>query len=63
MPGGHLAGFQVIEVFPRVSVGRVAWDAIGALFIVSGAFGLFRRESSRRSAATGSHRVGRGSSS
>ena len=44
MPAGHLARFQVVEYLRAFLYGRVAWDAIGALFIVSGAFGLFRRD-------------------
>jgi cellulose synthase/poly-beta-1,6-N-acetylglucosamine synthase-like glycosyltransferase len=44
MPAGHLARFQVVEYLRAFLYGRVAWDSIGALFIVSGAFGLFRRD-------------------
>jgi cellulose synthase/poly-beta-1,6-N-acetylglucosamine synthase-like glycosyltransferase len=44
MPVGHLARFQVVEYLRAFLYGRVAWDALGALFIVSGAFGLFRRD-------------------
>jgi len=44
MPAGHLARFQVVEYLRAFLYGRVAWDALGALFIVSGAFGLFRRD-------------------
>jgi cellulose synthase/poly-beta-1,6-N-acetylglucosamine synthase-like glycosyltransferase len=44
MPAGRLAGFQVVEYLRAFLYGRVAWDALGALFIVSGAFGLFRRD-------------------
>ena len=34
----------MIEYLRAFLFGRVAWDAIGALVIVSGAFGLFRRD-------------------
>jgi cellulose synthase/poly-beta-1,6-N-acetylglucosamine synthase-like glycosyltransferase len=44
MPSGRIAGFQVVEYLRAFLYGRVAWDSIGALFIVSGAFGLFRRD-------------------
>jgi hypothetical protein len=44
MPSGQLAAYQVIEYLRAFLFGRVAWDAIGALVIVSGAFGLFRRD-------------------
>src|SRR4029078_2791403 len=40
----RLAAYQVIEYLRAFLFGRVAWDAIGALVIVSGAFGLFRRD-------------------
>jgi cellulose synthase/poly-beta-1,6-N-acetylglucosamine synthase-like glycosyltransferase len=44
LPSGQLAAYQVIEYLRAFLFGRVAWDAIGALVIVSGAFGLFRRD-------------------
>lgn len=44
LPGGRLAAYQVIEYLRAFLFGRVAWDAMGALMIVSGAFGLFRRD-------------------
>jgi cellulose synthase/poly-beta-1,6-N-acetylglucosamine synthase-like glycosyltransferase len=44
LPSGRLAAYQVIEYLRAFLFGRVAWDAIGALVIVSGAFGLFRRD-------------------
>ncbi len=44
MPSGRLAAYQVVEYLRAFLFGRIAWDAIGALVIVSGAFGLFRRD-------------------
>ena len=44
LPNGRLAAYQVIEYLRAFLFGRVAWDSIGALVIVSGAFGLFRRD-------------------
>ena len=43
--------FQVLEYVRAFLVGRVGWSRLNALLIVSGAFGLFRREQSRPSAA------------
>jgi cellulose synthase/poly-beta-1,6-N-acetylglucosamine synthase-like glycosyltransferase len=44
LPQSRLAVLQVIEYFRAFLVGRVAWSRMRALLIVSGAFGLFRRE-------------------
>jgi len=63
LPSGWLPRFQVIEYLRAFLAGRVGWDALDILFIISGAFGLFRRDivveaggfSSRK---TGGHTVG-----
>lgn len=44
MPTSWLARFQVLEYVRAFSAARTAWDHVGALLIVSGAFGLFRRD-------------------
>ena len=44
MPKAWLARFQVLEYLRAFASARVAWDHVGALLIVSGAFGLFRRD-------------------
>lgn len=44
MPRGWLARFQVIEYLRAFLSGRVAMSAGNALLIISGAFGLFRRD-------------------
>ena len=44
MPRRWLARFQVLEYVRAFVAARTAWDHLGALLIVSGAFGLFRRE-------------------
>lgn len=36
--------FQNVEYFRAFLMGRIAWSAIDALLIISGAFGLFRRD-------------------
>ena len=44
MPRRWLPKLQVLEYLRAFLFGRVGWDAIGALLIISGAFGMFRRE-------------------
>ena len=39
-----LVGFQVIEYLRAFLAGRSGWSAINALLIISGAFGLFRKD-------------------
>ena len=44
MPSSWLARFQVVEYLRAFLSGRVALSAANALLIISGAFGVFRRE-------------------
>ena len=44
LPRSWVARFQVLEYIRAFVATRTAWDHLGALLIVSGAFGLFRRE-------------------
>ncbi len=44
MPSGWLARIQVMEYLRAFLIGRTGWSRAGALMIVSGAFGLFRRD-------------------
>jgi cellulose synthase/poly-beta-1,6-N-acetylglucosamine synthase-like glycosyltransferase len=44
MPHGWLARIQVVEYLRAFLIGRTGWSRAGALLIVSGAFGLFRRD-------------------
>lgn len=44
LPRNLLAKFQVMEYLRAFLSGRMGWDAINATLIISGAFGLFRRE-------------------
>jgi cellulose synthase/poly-beta-1,6-N-acetylglucosamine synthase-like glycosyltransferase len=44
MPKKWLPKMQVLEYLRAFYYGRVGWDALGAMLIISGAFGLFRRE-------------------
>ncbi len=43
LPDRWLARFQVLEYLRAFLTGRMGWDAMSALLIISGAFGLFRR--------------------
>jgi cellulose synthase/poly-beta-1,6-N-acetylglucosamine synthase-like glycosyltransferase len=43
-PREMLVNLQIIEYLRAFLVGRTGWSRIGALLIVSGAFGIFRRE-------------------
>jgi cellulose synthase/poly-beta-1,6-N-acetylglucosamine synthase-like glycosyltransferase len=44
LPRSNLARFQVIEYFRAFLIGRLAFDSINSVMIISGAFGLFSRE-------------------
>lgn len=44
IPENKLAGFQTIEYIRAFMAGRLGWAALNSLLIISGAFGLFRRE-------------------
>ncbi|WP_243029871.1 glycosyltransferase family 2 protein [Thermus altitudinis] len=48
LPRGFLERMQVIEYARAFFMGRAGWSAMGALLIISGAFGLFRREEALR---------------
>jgi len=43
-PRQPLAGFQVVEYIRAFLFGRLGWNRLGGNLIISGAFGLFRRE-------------------
>lgn len=44
LPKSRVAMFQIVEYLRAFLTGRVAWDAINSLLIVSGAFGAFKKE-------------------
>ncbi len=44
LPSSWLARFQVIEYLRAFLAGRMGWAALRAMLIISGAFGLFRRQ-------------------
>jgi cellulose synthase/poly-beta-1,6-N-acetylglucosamine synthase-like glycosyltransferase len=45
VPSRPLAGIQVVEYLRAFLFGRLGWNRLGGNLIISGAFGLFRRES------------------
>ncbi len=44
LPRNWLARFQVVEYLRSFLSGRVGWDALQIMLLISGAFGLFRRD-------------------
>lgn len=44
LPSSLLARFQVVEYLRAFLFGRVGWDAIHSLLVISGAFGIFKKE-------------------
>jgi len=44
IPKNHLARFQTIEYIRAFMAGRLGWQQINSLLIISGAFGLFRKD-------------------
>ena len=44
LPGNVVAGLQVLEYLRAFLIGRLGWNRLGGNLIISGAFGLFRRE-------------------
>jgi cellulose synthase/poly-beta-1,6-N-acetylglucosamine synthase-like glycosyltransferase len=44
LPQSHIARFQIVEYFRAFLVGRIAFDSINGVLIISGAFGVFKRE-------------------
>jgi cellulose synthase/poly-beta-1,6-N-acetylglucosamine synthase-like glycosyltransferase len=43
-PRSLIVNLQIVEYLRAFLMGRTAWSRLGALLIISGAFGLFRRE-------------------
>jgi cellulose synthase/poly-beta-1,6-N-acetylglucosamine synthase-like glycosyltransferase len=44
MPRGWVARVQIVEYLRSFLIGRTAWARVGGLLIISGAFGMFRRD-------------------
>lgn len=44
MPRGWLARFQVVEYLRAFSLGRAGWSRLRTLLLISGAFGVYRRD-------------------
>ena len=58
VPTRPVAGFQVVEYLRAFLFGRLGWNALGGNLIISGAFGLFRREEMRDAGGYQSDTVG-----
>ncbi len=57
IPKNNLAKFQTIEYIRAFMAGRLGWTTLNSLLIISGAFGLFRKE---RVITTGGYLTGSG---
>jgi cellulose synthase/poly-beta-1,6-N-acetylglucosamine synthase-like glycosyltransferase len=44
LPAGRIARFQILEYYRAFLIGRLGFDSVNAVLIISGAFGLFKRE-------------------
>jgi cellulose synthase/poly-beta-1,6-N-acetylglucosamine synthase-like glycosyltransferase len=44
LPHNKLAMFQIVEYLRAFLTGRMGWNALGCLLIISGAFGAFRKD-------------------
>lgn len=44
LPKNSLAMFQIVEYLRAFLTGRMGWDALGCVLIISGAFGAFRKD-------------------
>ncbi len=44
LPRSHITRFQILEYFRAFLVGRLFFDSVNGVLIISGAFGLFKRE-------------------
>ncbi|MDO5661777.1 MAG: glycosyltransferase [Brachybacterium sp.] len=44
LPKAWIARFQVVEYLRAFSLGRAGWSLAGALMLISGAFGVYRRD-------------------
>jgi len=44
LPGNLLALFQIVEYLRAFLFGRLGWSPLNAVLVISGAFGLFRRD-------------------
>ena len=57
-PPDPLVGFQVIEYMRAFLFGRLGWNGLGGNLIISGAFGLFRRDAMLRAGGYAQDTVG-----
>lgn len=57
-PSALLLNIQIIEYLRAFLLGRIAWSRLGMLLIISGAFGLFRREAVVEAGGYDPHSIG-----
>ncbi len=58
MPRGWLERLQIVEYARAFFLGRAGWNRLGAVLIISGAFGLFRRDAVLRAGGLWTGTVG-----
>jgi cellulose synthase/poly-beta-1,6-N-acetylglucosamine synthase-like glycosyltransferase/HPt (histidine-containing phosphotransfer) domain-containing protein len=58
LPDNIYARFQVLEYLRSFLAGRMSWQALGATLIISGAFGIFRRQTVVAAGGYASKRTG-----
>jgi len=57
-PNNIWAGFQVVEYLRAFLMGRMGWEGLNSLFIISGAFGLFDKRVIKEVGGYNEHTVG-----
>ncbi len=57
-PNGVLANFQIVEYLRAFLAGRTGWSKLNCMLIISGAFGMFRRDAFVASGGYASDTVG-----
>ena len=58
LPDNKLAMFQVVEYLRGFLSGRMGWDALGCLLIISGAFGAFKKDIAVKTGGYTSNTIG-----
>ncbi len=58
LPQAQIARFQVLEYIRAFLLGRMAWSKLNGLLLISGAFGLFKRDIAVKCGGYNHHTVG-----